>query len=247
MNRKGFTLLEVVIAGVLISSIALVVYQTLLFSDTFERREVRLRQDQLLLHAAAGRMAQDLQESQADYIRIVTLPARGVPSSEPNQPVVIVPSARRVQPVVEDGVVTQPPGEFLVNSAFGPDWSSLLIFTRVWDENRGSFVLYRAVVGNEVDDPPPALYFDAATNVQPLCRRESDQVIVIPWTGMPPEKRVDLTDGEALLDRSSQFIFELPPRSRVALVELFTPLTSTQTRVQIRNGGQITRGDATAL
>ena len=98
-NRRGVTLLEVTVACVLVASITLVLYQTLIFSDAFERRETRLRQDQVILHSALGRLAQDVQESQSDFIRVATIQAR-VPAPPgpvpPPQTLVVIPSARRV-------------------------------------------------------------------------------------------------------------------------------------------------------
>ena len=49
-------------------------------------RESRLRTDQLHLHVATSRLAQDVQESTADFIRVIPIPARVGPPSPPDQP-----------------------------------------------------------------------------------------------------------------------------------------------------------------
>lgn len=145
MNRRGLTLLEVVIASIIFTALAFAIYTVLFASQTMHQREIDLRDSQYSEQAALDQISRELLETNPALIRVVefqegpTVPFSATPAS-PTQAVLAFPSAMGPK----DPTKPQLGEERKINPLTRlPAWQKLVVYAPLFNPSTQRGALYR--------------------------------------------------------------------------------------------------------
>lgn len=205
--RRGFTLLEVLIASAIMAIVFALAYAMIFSATQLSQSELALRDRQSQLQQVEDRLAAEIRESSPSLIRVTAFTDTALPSS--SQTVLTIVSARNANQ------------QFQVQNA-APSWQKVIVYAPYWDATLDTGELRRYEIA-----PAPGNFTDAT---------RTPTVTVTATTLTLGGTTINRNQGQRLMMGVDHFLATIASNSVSLDVALMGGVLAKQSKIDLQTG-----------